>query len=59
MHPFSTPWKHLTVTWCFQGVEKGCIGKEWVKLATINLITEKNIRPGTAEQTLHKNEVFC
>ena len=23
--PFSDPWK------CFQGVEKGCIGKEWVK----------------------------
>ena len=21
----------LTVFWCFQGVEKGCIGKEWVK----------------------------
>ena len=24
MHPFSTPW-------CFQGVEKWCIGNEWVK----------------------------
>ena len=22
----------LTVFWCFQGVEKGCIGNEWVKL---------------------------
>ena len=34
VHPFSTPWKHyyhLTVFWYFQGVEKGCIGNEWVK----------------------------
>ena len=34
MHPFSTPWKHqknLTVFWCFHGVEKWCIGNEWVK----------------------------
>ena len=22
----------LTVFWCFQGVEKGCIGNEWVKV---------------------------
>ena len=32
MHPFSTSWKHRKVFWCFQGVEKGCIGNEWVKL---------------------------
>ena len=35
MHPFSTPVKHqktLTVFLCFKGVEKGCIGKEWVKV---------------------------
>ena len=32
MHPFSTPWKHQkAVVFCFQGVEKGWIGKEWVK----------------------------
>ena len=30
MQPFSTPWK-LTVFWCFQGVEKGCIENKWVK----------------------------
>ena len=33
MHHFSTLWKHpknLTVFWCFQGVEKGCTGNEWV-----------------------------
>ena len=30
MHPFSTPWKHQGNT-CFQGIEKGCIGNEWVK----------------------------
>ena len=35
MHPFSTPWKHLTVFWCFQGVGKGCIGNEWVKKVNI------------------------
>ena len=35
MHPFPTPWKHQKnrkVFWCFQGVEKGCIGNEWIKL---------------------------
>ena len=35
MHPFSTPWKHrsenLAIFWCFQGIEKECIGNEWVK----------------------------
>ena len=29
MHPFSTPWKDQ-VFWCFQGLEKECIGNEWV-----------------------------
>ena len=28
IHSFSTPWKNL----CFQGVDKGCIGNEWVKI---------------------------
>ena len=35
MHPFSTCWlktENLTVFWCFQGVEKGCTGKKWVKI---------------------------
>ena len=33
MHLFSTPWKHLKtmIFWCFQGLEKRWIGKEWVK----------------------------
>ena len=30
MHPFSTPWKHWKVFWCFQGVEKRCIRNKWV-----------------------------
>ena len=33
MHPFSPPLKtseNLKVFRCFQGGEKGCIGKEWV-----------------------------
>ena len=24
--------ENLTVSWCFQGVEKGCIGNEWVNM---------------------------
>ena len=28
---------NLTVFWCFQGVEKGCIGNEWVKKTLFNL----------------------
>ena len=34
MHPFSTPLitsENRWVFWCFQGVEKGCTGNEWVK----------------------------
>ena len=33
-NPFvpNAPFLYLTVFWCFQGVEKGCIGNEWVKL---------------------------
>ena len=31
MHPFSTPFLHLTVFWYFQGVEKGCIENKLVK----------------------------
>ena len=33
MHPFSTTWKHV-----FKGVEKGCIGNEWVKAEIIWLL---------------------
>ena len=32
--PFLYPLKtseNLTAFWCFQGIEKGCIGNEWVK----------------------------
>ena len=36
MYPFSTPWKQktvktLTVFWCFEGLEKWCIGKNGLK----------------------------
>ena len=31
MHPFSIPWKHPKI-WYFQGVEKGCIGTNWVNV---------------------------
>ena len=30
----------LTVLWCFQGVEKGCIGNKWVN---VNLLRNKFI----------------
>ena len=29
-YPLKTS-ENLTVFWCFQGVEKGCIGNKWVK----------------------------
>ena len=34
MHAFSTPWKH-------RGLEKGCIGNEWVDILTINSFRSK------------------
>ena len=44
MHPFSTPTpqrkktsENHKVFWCFHGVEKGCIGNEWVKTFKIHL----------------------
>ena len=44
-HPFSTPWKHhLTVFWCFQGLEKRYIGNEWVNGR--QQINNKQIRVG-------------
>ena len=30
VHPLSTPWKYQKVFWCFQGIDKMCIGNEWV-----------------------------
>ena len=41
MHPFSSPLKiseNLTVFWCFQGVEKGCIRNKWVNRIYVNSI---------------------
>ena len=38
MHPFSTSWKHQKTLRCFQEVEKGCIGNEWVKMCSDLLI---------------------
>ena len=35
LYPLKTS-KNLTVFWCFQGVEKGCIGNYWVKFITFN-----------------------
>ena len=40
MHPFCTPWKHQK-TVMFSGVEKGCIGNEWVKYYKLTLLLLK------------------
>ena len=40
--PFLYPSKtseNLTVFWCFQGVEKGCIGNEWVNVTFTIIIS--------------------
>ena len=42
MHPFPTPWKHQKAFWCFQGIEKGCIGSKWVKVTLWNLFNVVN-----------------
>ena len=34
LYPLKTE-ENLTVFWCFQGVEKGCIGNEWVNLVPL------------------------
>ena len=33
--------ENLVAFWCFQGVEKECIGIEWAKKGTTNLLTRK------------------
>ena len=38
--PFLYPMEaleNLTVFWCFQGVEKGCIENKWVKVKTLGI----------------------
>ena len=43
MHTFSKPLKtseNRTVFWCFQGIEKGCIGYKWVDLLTLQQIND-------------------
>ena len=35
LYPLKTS-ENLTVFWCFQGVEKGCIGNSWVNQQKIN-----------------------
>ena len=34
--------ENLTVFWCFQGVEKGCIGNKWVKVLYLEYFTQEN-----------------
>ena len=42
--------KNREVFWCFQGVEKGCIGNKWVK--SLELLEEKNIG-------IRKRKILC
>ena len=46
--PFLYPLKtseNRKVFWCFQGVEKGCIGNEWVKQAIVSKAHEHILFP--------------
>ena len=42
LYPLKTS-ENLTVCWCFQGVEKGCIGNEWVNIHQNDLNDLKKI----------------
>ena len=67
--PFSYPLKtreNRMVFWCFQGVEKGCIGYEWVKnemfknfknLAVENIDSNYKL-PTQLSENLLKNKIF-
>ena len=53
IHTFPSPEKQQKVFWCFQQVEKGCIGKRWVKKLQLCYVIEGDINsfnltlPGT------------
>ena len=49
MHPFCTPWKH------FQGVQKGCILNEWVKLGSMKLFVQALNKNGDCFQHICKS----
>ena len=36
LYSLKTP-ENITVFWCFQGLEKGCIGNKWIKLIRCEL----------------------
>ena len=43
--PFHTPWKRKTkIFWCFQGVETGYIGSEWINVQSMLVQACKIIR---------------
>ena len=41
IYPLKTS-DNLTVFWCFKGVEKGCIGKEWIRNAINKTFSKVN-----------------
>ena len=64
MHPSSTPWKQLKkfmVFWCFRGVEKGCIGNNWIKqyLATLWLYDEVFLSTYSLRCRISQKFQFC
>ena len=53
--------ENLTVFWCFQGVDKGCIGNEWVKhkIALNPLSANPAKWPNTLKQFVGKLPTSC
>ena len=41
----NAPFPYLTVFWCFQGVEKGCIGNKWFKTGLWDKLILRNFFP--------------
>ena len=56
----SFPMQHfLTVFWCFHGVEKGCIGNDWVKACVSIINTKQFCHHHINFMLIEKNELFC
>ena len=59
--PFLNPLKkskNLKVFWCFQEVEKGCIGNKWVKMAQNIFSVRCNFRLGIGKY-VSLNKITC
>ena len=59
LYPLKISWNRK-VFWCFQGVEKGCIGNEWVNTAQKMKFSSKlRIWSHLLKKSLMKNFIFC